>query len=158
MEEKEDVAMFSPRIILVPTDFSNYSDNALKYAIDIARQYRAKIYLLHVIDEYIQQCVDDYCLSDATLKEIEQASITNSTDRLQQEQNRVAGGATDVAISAYVKRGVPYEEILREQEEKDIDLIVLSSHGRTGIRRMLIGSVAEKVTRAAKCPVLLVRA
>jgi len=150
--------MFSPRIILVPTDFSNYSDNALKYAIDIARQYRAKIYLLHVIDEYIQQCVDDYCLSDATLKEIEQASITNSTDRLQQEQNRVAGGATDVAISAYVKRGVPYEEILREQEEKDIDLIVLSSHGRTGIRRMLIGSVAEKVTRAAKCPVLLVRA
>ena len=63
----------------------------------------------------------------------------------------------DVAIEAIIKQGIPYDDILREQEEKDIDLIVIASHGRTGIKRILIGSVAEKVIRAAKCPVMLLR-
>jgi universal stress protein A len=150
--------MFAPQRILVPTDFSSYSDNALKYALDMAKQYHAKIFLVHVIDEYIQQCIDDYCLSHKANEEFEQASVATSADKLQQQCNRVAEGSPDVEISTDVKHGVPYEQILREQKDKDIDLIVLSSHGRTGIMRILIGSVAEKVLRGAMCPVLFVRA
>ena len=149
--------MFAPTRILVPTDFSNYSDNALRHAADIANQYQAEIFLLHVIDEHIQQCSLDYCLTDEVMKEIEQASRTKSADLLQQQIKRIINHSHDVKISPYVKYGFPYQEILREQEEKNIKLIVMASHGRTGIQRILIGSVAEQVMRGAKCPVLLVR-
>lgn len=149
--------MFAPKRILVPTDFSNYADNALRQAVDIAKQYRAKIFLLHVIGDHIRQCIEDYCLSDAVVKEIERDSMMASLDNLKKEINRLSDDSSDVEISIYVKRGVPSEEVLREQEEKDIDLIVMASHGRTGISRILIGSVAEKVMRGAKCPVMLVR-
>jgi len=149
--------MFAPKRILVPTDFSNYADNALRQAVDIAKQYHAKIFLLHVIGDHIRQCIEDYCLSDAVVKEIEQDSMMASLDNLKKEINRLSDDSSDIEISSYVKRGVPSEEVLREQEEKDIDLIVMASHGRTGISRILIGSVAEKVMRGAKCPVMLVR-
>ncbi|MDO8721285.1 MAG: universal stress protein [Syntrophales bacterium] len=149
--------MFAPKCILVPTDFSNYADNALRQAVDIAKQYHAKIFLLHVIGDHIRQCIEDYCLSDAVVKEIEQDSMMASLDNLKKEINRLSDDSSDVEISSYVKLGVPSEEVLREQEEKDIDLIVMASHGRTGISRILIGSVAEKVMRGAKCPVMLVR-
>ena len=153
----KDGFMFAPKRILVPTDFSNFADNALRQAVDIAKQYHAKIFLLHVIGDHIRQCIEDYCLSDAVVKEIEQDSMMASLDNLKKEINRLSDDSSDVEIFSYVKRGVPSEEILREQEEKDIDLIVMASHGRTGISRILIGSVAEKVMRGAKCPVMLVR-
>ncbi len=149
--------MFAPKRILVPTDFSSYSDIALRYAVDIARQYRATVFLLHVIDSNVQQCAVDYCLSDAVMKGIEEESMTRSKDMLQQQITRVLGNAPDVEITPYLQQGVPYDEIIKEQGEKNIDLIVISSHGRTGIRKMLIGSVAEKITRGAPCPVMLVR-
>ncbi|MBI4632580.1 MAG: universal stress protein [Deltaproteobacteria bacterium] len=149
--------MFAPKRILVPTDFSSYSDNALRHAIDMARQYRATVYLLHVIDEHIQQCAADYCLSDTVMTEIEHESMVTSNDKLHQQVTRVSGNSQDVEIIPYLKRGIPFDEILKEQEEKTIDLIVIASHGRTGIRRILIGSVAEKITRNASCPVMLVR-
>ncbi len=149
--------MFAPKRILVPTDFSNYADSALRYALDIAKQYHGEVFLLHVIDESIQQCTVEYCLTDTVMREIEQESMARSLDKLREEIDHVAEAAAGVEITPYVKRGVPYDEILREQEEKDIDLIVIASHGRTGIQRILIGSVAEKVMRGAKCPVMLVR-
>ena len=74
--------MFAPKRILVPTDFSEYSDNALRYAIDIARQYAAKVFLLHVIDENIQQCTFEYCLTDDVMKQIEQEGKIRSADKL----------------------------------------------------------------------------
>jgi len=65
--------------------------------------------------------------------------------------------AKKISVVFDVKSGTPYEEILKEQQERKADLIVIASHGRTGILRTLIGSVAERVMREAKCPVLLVR-
>ncbi len=149
--------MFAPKRLLVPTDFSAYSDNALRHAIDIARQYGAEVFLLHVIDESIQQCTYEYCLTDDVMKQIEQESKIRSAEKLREEIERVEKNNADVAIEAIIKHGIPYEEILREQEDKKIDLIVIASHGRTGIKRVLIGSVAERVIRAAKCPVMLLR-
>ncbi len=149
--------MFTPKNILVPTDFSSFSDAALKNAVDIAKQYQATIYLLHVIDEGLQQCAVDYCLTDEMIRQIEEQSTKTTTEKLQQEVKRIIDSRADVKVSFTVKRGNPSEEIINTEKEKNIDLIVIASHGRTGIMKHLIGSVAENVMRGARAPVLLVR-
>lgn len=74
-----------------------------------------------------------------------------------QKQIKKVAKLKDVEIISDVIKGTPYEAILKEQQAKKIDLIVIASHGRTGIMGHLIGSVAEKVARGAKCPVILVK-
>ena len=150
--------MFEPKRILVPTDFSKYSDRALKTAVEIATRYKSKIYLFHVITEVIYQCGIDYCLSDADLQHIEKVSLETATDNLQAEVRKVHKSGSVVDIVFDIARGRPYEMILKEQRKKKIDLIVIASHGRTGIMRHLMGSVAERVLKNARCPVLLVKA
>lgn len=149
--------MFAPKKILVPTDFSVYADNALKQAIDIANQNKAKIYLFHVIDDGFQQCAVDYCLNEGDVQKIYKDSIKNAMDKLQQEAKKISDNQSDIEIVFDTIRGIPYEEILKEQEAKGIDLIVIASHGKTGILKNLLGSVVDKVMKRAKCPVLLVR-
>ncbi len=149
--------MFEPKKILVPTDFSVYADNALKQALDIARQNKAKIYLFHVIDDGFQQCAVDYCLKEGDVQKILKESINNAKDKLQQEAKKITDNDTGIEIVYDTVRGIPYEEILKEQEAKGIDLIVIASHGKTGILKNLLGGVVDKVMKRAKCPVLLVR-
>ena len=149
--------MFAPKKILVPTDFSVYADNALKQAIDIAKQNKAKIYLFHAIDDGFQQCAVDYCLDEGAVQKIYKESIKNAQDKLHQEVKKITDSNSKIEIVYDAKRGIPYEEILKEQEEKGIDLIVIASHGKTGILKNLIGGVVDKVVKRAKCQVLLVR-
>lgn len=149
--------MFAPKKILVPTDFSSYSDNALKQAIDIAKQSKAKIYLFHVIDDGFQQCAIDYCIDEGAAQKLYKDSIKNSKDKLQQEANNITEKHSSIEIAFDTKRGVPYEEILKEQEAKGIDLIVIASHGKTGILKNLMGGVVDKVVKRANCQVLLVK-
>ncbi|KUG22344.1 hypothetical protein ASZ90_007883 [hydrocarbon metagenome] len=149
--------MFAPKKILVPTDFSAYADNALRQAIDIAKQNKAKIYLLHVIDDGFQQCAVDYCLNEGDVQKILKDSIKNAKEKLQQEAKKVTDNNSSIEIVYDARRGIPYEEILKEQEEKGIDLIVIASHGKTGILKNLMGGVVDKVMKRAKCQVLLVR-
>ena len=148
--------MFTPKNILVPTDFSTYADAALKKAVDIAVQYNAKIYLLHVIDEKIQQCVADYCIDYSVLKQLEADSVKTSQEKLKKEADAIAE-TKQVEIEFDVKTGIPAEVILSEQQEKGIDLIVIASHGRTGILSVLMGSVADRVVKGSKCPVIVVK-
>ena len=148
--------MFEPKKILVPTDFSKYSDRAVQEAVDIASKYNADVVLLHVIDDNIRQCAADYCLSNEVVKQFEDESMKTSKDKLQKSV-KIASESKKVDISLEIKRGVPSEVILDEQLKKGIDLIVIASHGKTGILRHLIGSVTDKVIRAAKCPVLVIR-
>jgi universal stress protein A len=147
--------MFAPKKILVPTDFSKFSDEALKQAYDIAKQYKSKIYLLHVI-EVVQTCAVDYCLDDQTIRALDEKSLEFSEDMLQKQIKKVFK-SKDVEVISDVKKGTPYEEILKEQQSKKMDLIVIASHGKTGLLSHLIGGVAEKVARGAKCPVMLIR-
>lgn len=149
--------MFAPKKILVPTDFSVYADNALKQAIDVAKQNKAKIYLFHVIDDGFQQCAVDYCLDEGTVQKILKESIKNAKEKLQQEAKKITDNNSSIEIVYDTRRGIPYEEILKEQEEKGIDLIVIASHGKTGILKNLMGGVVDKVMKRAKCQVLLVR-
>jgi len=148
--------MFSPKNILVPTDFSEFADAALKKAVDIATPSDTKIYLLHVIDEHIQQCAVDYCLSQELVKQMEKESVKASRDKLQKEAKAIIK-AKKVNVIFDVKNGVPSEVILSEQKAKKIDLIVIASHGKTGILKQLMGSVADKVVKGSKCPVMVVK-
>ncbi len=147
--------MFTPKSILVPTDFSEFSDRAVLQAADIAAQNNAKIYLFHVVDK-MQECAIDYCIPLETVMKIQSDSEKEATRKMQEEVNKILK-AKKIDVAFDVKSGVPYEEILKEQQERKADLIVIASHGRTGILKSLIGSVAERVMREAKCPVLLVR-
>ncbi len=137
--------MFAPKTILVPTDFSEYSDRAIKEAVDIAAQNNA-----------LQQCAIDYCIPVETMMKVQSDSEKEAAKKMQEEANKILQ-SRKIDVSFDVKSGSPYEEILREQQERKADLIVIASHGRTGILKSLIGTVAERVMREAKCPVLLVR-
>ena len=150
--------MFAPKNILVPTDFSKYSDAALKKAVDIASQYDSKISLLHVMamSEQIQQCAIDYCLSSEVVKQLEKETVKASNDRLKKEVAAIVK-SKKIKIAFDIKKGTPAEVILREQKAKKIDLIVIASHGKTGILKQLMGSVADKVVKGAKCPVIVVK-
>ncbi|MFA5180225.1 MAG: universal stress protein [Syntrophales bacterium] len=148
--------MFAPKNILVPTDFSKFSDAALKKAVDIATQNDSSIYLLHVIDEQVRQCAVDYCLSIDVVNQIEKESIKASNDKLKKEAAAIIK-TKKIKVIFDVKNGVPSEVILSEQKAKKIDLIVIASHGKTGILKQLIGSVADKVIKGSKCPVIVVK-
>lgn len=149
--------MFDVKKILVPTDFSQYSDMALQKAVDIASKYNAKVVLLHVLDERIQQCAADYCLSSEVFHKIEDDTLTASKEKLRNEVNSLTE-KKPVEIDYDIRKGSPADVILEEQQEKGIDLIVIPSHGKSGILKHLIGGVTDKVVRSAKCPVLVVRA
>ena len=147
--------MFAPKNILVPTDFSKYADAALKKAVDIAIQHDTNIYLLHVIDEQIQQCAVDYCIDYAVVKQLENDSIKASRDKLKKEADAIIK-TKKIKVILDVKNGVPSEVILSEQKAKKIDLIVIASHGKTGFLKKPMGSVADKVVKGSKCPVIVV--
>ena len=152
--------MLKPTKILVPTDFSEHSDKALKQALDIASEYKAKVYVLHVVHEKINSALsDDYSDISITEKEVlkfHKRMMDVAKERLFKQVEKFPK-SKDVKLIQMVVSGVPYEEILRQQEELGIDLVVIASLGRTGIARFLIGGVARNVLRGAKCPVLLTK-
>ena len=148
--------MFAPKNILVPTDFSKYSDKALKQAVEIAKQFGSKIHLLHVIDERVQQCAVDYCIRAEVVKQLENESLRTTEETLRKEAKTLS---KLYKVDTYfdIKTGVPSEMILKEQKNKNIDLIVMAPHGKTGLLKRLMGSVADSVIKSAKCEVLLIK-
>lgn len=122
-------------------------------ALSIAVNYQARIFLLHVISK---QDLADYCLDQNIVDRVLNESIVFSNEKLQEiiDKNQQY---RNIKVIPDVRRGQPYEEILNEASERKIDLIVIASHGKTGLQKYFIGSVTEKVMKEAKCPVLLVR-
>ncbi len=147
--------MFTPKTILVPTDFSRSSDMALEKALDLAQEYHSKVILLHVIDEHIQQCAADYCLRSEDIQRLEEESALRSREMLEKEASSLKG-SRQVEIDYDLKMGAPADVILSEQDRTGSDLIVIGSHGRKGIRKHLIGGVTDKVVRGASTPVMVV--
>ena len=148
--------MLKPTKILVPTDFSEYSDRALGQALDIARQYNAKIFLLHVVHKEIHGAIWEHLLSKELTQEIKINHWTQTKDKLQIQLNKFPN-VKEVEVVTPIYEGIPYEKILEFGKEKGIDLIVIASLGRSGIAKYLIGSVARNVLKGAKCPVLLTK-
>ncbi len=147
--------MFNPKNILVPVDFSESAVNAFQNAVDIAKRNNSELYLLHVI-EVIQQCSVDYCLDIDMVEMIEKKSTATSEELLQKMIDKFPE-TKGLRIHKDVQKGIPFEVILKEQEAKKIDLIVIASHRKKGLLWHLLGSVTEKIARAAKCQVLIVR-
>ncbi|MDN3515318.1 MAG: universal stress protein [Candidatus Brocadia sp.] len=137
--------------ILCPVDHSECSYLALKYAISLALKDEAKLYLMHVIDTRLYD-TEIYKFSPYKLDEIDVSKIrTNLMESLPE-------GTTDVLeVETIVVKGVPFHEIINAATEIGADIIVLGTHGRTGLSHVVMGSVAEKVVRKATCPVLTVR-
>ncbi|MCX8022652.1 MAG: universal stress protein [Syntrophorhabdaceae bacterium] len=148
--------MLKPTKILVPTDFSEFSDKALNQALDIAIQYKAKVYLLHVVHEQVYSCGGDYCFTPNDLQRMQENIISAAQMNLAKQLEKFPQ-AKEVEVTTDVMSGLPYEAILKEAEDKGIDLIVISSLGRSGIAKYIIGSVARNVLKGAKCPVLLTK-
>jgi nucleotide-binding universal stress UspA family protein len=147
--------MFAPKRILVPTDFSEESDEALKQALELAKQYNAKVYLLHVA-EPITQCGGDYCLDAGAVKQAEEAEIIRAKEMMQRELARFPEGQ-NIEVISDIREGDPVHEILKEQDERGVDLIVMPSFQKTGFVKRILGHVSEKIMEEAKSPVLLVR-
>ncbi len=147
--------MFAPKRILVPTDFSDYSDEALKQALELAKQYSAKVYLLHVA-EPIRQCAGDYCLDESKVKAAENTEILQAKEKMQKELKKFPE-FQEIEVITDIREGEPVQEILKEQDEKGVDLIVMPSHGKAGFMKRLMGLISEKVMEEAKSSVLLVR-
>lgn len=147
--------MFAPKRILVPTDFSGDSDEALKEALELAKQYHSKVYLLHVA-EPIMQCSADYCLDMASVRQVEAEEIKRSKELMQKELAKFPEGL-DIEVISDIREGDTVAEILKEQDEKGVDLIVMPSGHKKGLFKRLMGPVSERVMEEAKTPVLLVR-
>ncbi|MBU4583095.1 MAG: universal stress protein, partial [Proteobacteria bacterium] len=145
--------MFDPKNILVPTDFSEDSDRAFLTALDIAGKGGSRIFLLHVISGTVQRYVSDYCIDEGIVERVLSEGVVYSNEKLRETIARFPESRA-VKVIPDLRKGQPHEEILKEASERKIDLIVIASHGKAGLRKYFIGSVAEKVMKEAKCPVL----
>jgi nucleotide-binding universal stress UspA family protein len=141
------------KTILFPTDFSNGARAAMDHAASLAKDYQAKLVLLYVIQDIsIAEWYIPSSLSVGDLVEDMQKSAWQEMDKWFAEVSKQVKD-----VEKMVVRGVPFVEIIRTAKEKSADLIVIGTHGRTGIDHMLFGSTAEKVVRKSSCPVLTVR-
>jgi nucleotide-binding universal stress UspA family protein len=139
--------------ILFPTDFSEGSSQALQYAVDLTKKYGAKLYVVHVIYDvaktagwYVPHVSVDQMYKDiqeGAKKELEKFGV----EALGEVKN----------IERTVLTGVPHEEVMNFAKKNKIDLIIMGTHGRKGIDRILFGSTAAQIVRFAPCPVLTVR-
>ncbi len=141
------------KTILFPTDFSQGARAAMEYAVSMAKDCQAKLILLYVIQDIsIAEWYIPSSLSAADLVEDMQKSAAKEMDKWQAEAKQQLKD-----VEALVLRGVPFVEIIKTAKDKKADMIVIGTHGRTGIDHMLFGSTAEKVVRKSHCPVLTVR-
>jgi len=155
--------------ILCPVDFSLNAAYATRYALAFAETHKAELLLLQVEDPYVPCVPIDYPGVDGIVplcsapEEIErenadeEAEVDEKEDSLQQLAEDLHRAHPDVKIMPLRTIGKPFVEIVRVAKEQDADLIVMGTHGRTGLVHMLIGSTAEKVVRMAPCPVLTVK-
>lgn len=145
--------MLNFKIIVVPTDLSDYSLRALPYAVGLAERFNAKLRVIHV-HEPVTPISDaawtafDVAAADADLERDARAAL----EKLVREH--VPPG---VAADAIVVRGAGVESIVKYARDENADLLVMCTHGRTGLAHVLMGSTAEAVVRRAPCPVLTLR-
>lgn len=137
--------------VLVPTDFSAESLKAVHFATEFAKRFGASIRLLHVVEppSVIQESVIA-------------AALLSSKELARDAQTRLQAWARDeidemVPVQTEARVGKPYVEIAAAAKVSDTDLIIIATHGHTGLKHVLLGSTAERVVQHSPCPVLVVR-
>jgi nucleotide-binding universal stress UspA family protein len=146
--------MLKIKTILHPTDFSESSKHAMNYAIALTEEFQAKLCVLHVIEEISSALYFDMLQAPPLMQ-----LMLDIEKRAREALDEILPAEVRGKLPAeyVIRKGVPFLEILRCAEEVKADMIVLGTHGRTGLKHALFGSVAEKVVRKAVCPVLSVR-
>ena len=140
--------------ILVPTDFSELSDVALDYARALAETFAASLHVLHVLDPPCAGAIGEEG-SIAESRAVQARLFEEASHRLQRRVMRVA--RTRYRVRGDIVTGPGADSIVNYARGRDIELIVMGTHGRSGLAHVLIGSVAERVVRTAPCPVLTIR-
>ncbi len=140
--------------ILCPVDFSEPSVHALEYAVELGRQWNAEVELLHVLQPVVYGVGSSgtfTALEAQVWNEVTQAADQQLKDLAEKVRQRHA------RTESHLATGVPFVEIVQRARAREVDLIVMGTHGRTGVAHALIGSCAERVVRKAPCPVLTVK-
>jgi nucleotide-binding universal stress UspA family protein len=140
--------------ILVPTDFSKHSEVAMHYAVALAEKFAAQLFVLNVVQDLALFIPDAVAVAPPIAAPVEQF-LAAARDALERVIQAIDFGS--VTVHREVREGTPFYEIIRFAKEKEVDLIVMGTHGHTGLTHVLLGSVTEKVVRKAPCPVLTVR-
>ena len=146
--------MINISTVLHPTDFSDLSLRALGYADLLARKLSARLHCLHVVDDSYQYWLATDIVTAPVGPPVEEL-IARGRKQLDEFVARHVG--EDVEIVKVVRPGRPFLEIIRYAREQSIELVVMGTHGWTGLKHVLMGSVAERVVRKSPCPVLTVR-
>jgi nucleotide-binding universal stress UspA family protein len=139
------------RRILAPTDFSEPSKQAIAYAFELAQTSEAKLVLLHVVEPVDYPMRSYPHLVTTMMDYLERQAHLDLAQMLPEAQD------VKVEVVRRVVRGIPYRTIVEVAEAENVDLIVMATHGRTGLSHLVMGSVAERVVRTAPCPVLTIR-
>lgn len=141
------------KTILVPIDFSDFSKSALKYAVTFAQHYHSKLILIYVMEPVIYP--PDFSMGQITLPTVNFEVDKRAKEELEKLAEAEIGSL--VQVETVLKTGKPFVEIIETAKEVDADLIIISTHGHSGVEHILFGSTADKVVRKAPCPVLTLR-
>jgi universal stress protein A len=146
--------MIEIRKILAPIDFSEHASNAVRYACGLAERLDAELHLLHVLSAIVPSGPDPL-FTTALPQEMYRESEEQSRQALEKSLDPSWGKPRSVEVA--VRWESPVDGIVNYAQETAIDLIVIATHGRTGLSHVLLGSVAERIVREAPCPVLTIR-
>jgi nucleotide-binding universal stress UspA family protein len=146
--------MIQIKNILFPSDFSDFSAYAASFAVAFACDYGAKLHILHVIETHydITEAPPD---DPATLQDSQKKAVELATDELKAASTPELLEKLDYEVVC--RKGKPFVEIVTVANEREIDMIVMGTHGRSALLAAMMGSTAEKVVRKAPCPVFTVR-
>jgi nucleotide-binding universal stress UspA family protein len=139
--------------ILTAIDFSENSDYAFDYALTLAKQFDSQLLILHVINEPVD--LRGFYVPHISFEQLEKEIEEGAEKMMAKFCSSKMGDFTNFTTSTVT--GIPYEEIIRSAQEAAASLIVLGTHGRTGLDHLIFGSTAERVVRGATCPVLTIR-
>ena len=139
--------------ILYPTDFSDVSNQAIDYVKRLRKSGSEWIIVLHVIDQRSMRVIERY--SSGNSMEIEQRIMDDAKQEIKIIEDELK--KSGFKVKTMIQRGVPLLEILKAEEEEDISVIVIGSHGKSNLEEVFLGSVSEKVARKCKSPVLIIK-
>ncbi|HEY4744750.1 MAG TPA: universal stress protein [Desulfuromonadaceae bacterium] len=139
--------------ILTALDFSENSEYAFDYALTLAKQFDGELTIMHVINEPVD--LRGFYVPHISFEQLEQEIEEGARTMMEKFCSARLGDFTK--YQTVIVSGIPYEEIIRKAEEIGASLIVVGTHGRTGLDHLIFGSTAERVVRSASCPVLTIR-
>lgn len=138
--------------IMVPLDFSDHSHKALRYAVKLAEQFGSELELVNVVTPVVYA---EGMVLPAAMENLD--TVTEEHSKRALEKISREEGVKELKVKTTVLLGNPYDEIVNHAKKQETDLLLITTHGRTGLQHFLLGSTAEKILRHAPCPVMVVR-